>query len=64
MGDRKKPVVCLGILVADLFGRPVLSIPATGRLVLVDEMCLHTGGCACNSATALARLDVPIELIG
>jgi sugar/nucleoside kinase (ribokinase family) len=64
MGETKKPIVCLGILVADLIGRPVRYIPEPGRLALVDEMSLHTGGCACNSATALARLGVPVELIG
>jgi sugar/nucleoside kinase (ribokinase family) len=32
--------------------------------VLVDEMELHTGGCAVNTATALARLGAPVEIIG
>lgn len=59
-----KPVVCLGILVADVVARPLHSLPAPGRLVLVDEMRLHTGGCAVNAATALARLAVPVEVIG
>jgi sugar/nucleoside kinase (ribokinase family) len=59
-----KSVVCLGILVADLIGRPVRSIPAPGRLALVDEMSLHTGGCACNTGTALARMGIPVEISG
>ena len=59
-----QPVTCLGILVADVVGRPVRSMPAPGRLVLVDEMSLHTGGCALNTATALARLGMPVEVIG
>jgi sugar/nucleoside kinase (ribokinase family) len=33
-------------------------------LVLVDEMSLHTGGCAVNAATALARLGIPVEVVG
>ena len=33
-------------------------------MVLVDEMSLHTGGCAINTATALARLGLPVEVIG
>lgn len=57
-------IVCLGIMVADVVGRPVRSIPAPGRLALVDEMSLHTGGCAINTATALARLGLPVEVIG
>jgi sugar/nucleoside kinase (ribokinase family) len=59
-----KPVVCLGILVADLVGRPLRAVPDPGRLVLVDEMALHTGGCALNAAVGLARLGLPVEVIG
>jgi sugar/nucleoside kinase (ribokinase family) len=59
-----KPIVCLGILVADVAGRPVRTMPDPGRLVLVEEMGLYTGGCAANAATALARLGLPVEVIG
>lgn len=59
-----KPIVCLGIMVADVVGRPLRSIPDPGRLVLVDEMSLHTGGCAINTSTGLARLGLPVEVIG
>jgi len=61
---QKKPIICLGIMVADIIGRPLHTIPEPGRLVLVDEMSLHTGGCAINSATALARIGLPVEVIG
>ena len=61
---KKGPIVCLGIMVADVVGRPVREIPAPGRLVLVDEMGLHTGGCAINAATALARLGLPVDVVG
>ena len=61
---QKKPIICLGIMVADIIGRPLHTIPEPGRLVLVDEMSLHTGGCAINSAIALARLGFPVEVIG
>jgi sugar/nucleoside kinase (ribokinase family) len=61
---KKEPIVCLGIMVADVVGRPLREIPAPGRLVLVDEMGLHTGGCAINSATALARLGLPVDVVG
>jgi sugar/nucleoside kinase (ribokinase family) len=64
MSERGKPVVCLGILVADLVGRPLRAVPEPGRLVLVDEMGLYTGGCATNAGTALARLGIPVELMG
>ena len=61
---KSKPVLCLGIMVADVVGRPLRAVPDPGRLVLVDEMSLHTGGCAINAATALARLNLPVEVIG
>ena len=60
----KKPIVCLGILVADMIGRPVQSVPAPGRLTLVDEMGLYTGGCAVNSASALALMGLPVKVLG
>ncbi|MGD2146615.1 MAG: sugar kinase [Anaerolineae bacterium] len=59
-----RPIVCLGIMVADVVGRPLRAVPEAGRLVLVDEMSLHTGGCAVNTATGLARLGLPVEVIG
>lgn len=64
MSTEKGPIICLGILVADVVGRPVRSIPDPGRLALVDEMSLHTGGCAVNSASALALFGIPVEVIG
>jgi len=62
--DKKNPVVCLGIMVADIVGRPVKSFPDAGKLVLVDDMGLHTGGCAANAAIGLAKLGIPVEVIG
>jgi sugar/nucleoside kinase (ribokinase family) len=57
-------VVCLGILVADVVARPVTRYPDRGRLVLVDQMELHSGGCAANTGIALARLGVSTAVIG
>lgn len=62
--NNNKPIICLGILVADIVGRPLRVVPDLGKLALVDEMSLHTGGCAINTATALARLGLPVEVIG
>jgi sugar/nucleoside kinase (ribokinase family) len=39
-------------------------VPDPGRLVLVDEMGLYTGGCAVNAASVLAALGLPVEVIG
>jgi sugar/nucleoside kinase (ribokinase family) len=57
-------VVCLGILVADVVGKPVDKWPGRGELELVDRMELHTGGCAANTGIALAKIGVDVAVIG
>lgn len=57
-------VVCLGILVADCVGKPIEGMPERGKLALVDNMELHTGGCASNTGTALAKIGIDAAIIG
>jgi sugar/nucleoside kinase (ribokinase family) len=57
-------VACVGIFVADALAKPIDRFPERGRLELFDTLALHTGGCANNTATALARLGVPVCAIG
>lgn len=57
-------VACLGILVADLLGRPIDKLPPRGRLGLVEQMTLQVGGCAANTAIDLARLGVETAVLG
>ncbi|MGZ4381002.1 MAG: carbohydrate kinase family protein [Gaiellaceae bacterium] len=57
-------VVCLGILVADAVARPVDAPPLRGKLSVVDELTLHGGGCALNTASGLARLGLRVEVAG
>jgi sugar/nucleoside kinase (ribokinase family) len=57
-------VVCLGILVADVIARPVDRLPERGTLALVDEIRVHGGGCALNTASALARLGLRAAAAG
>jgi sugar/nucleoside kinase (ribokinase family) len=57
-------VVCLGILVADAIARPVDKLPPGGALKLVDEISLHGGGCALNTASALVRLGLTASVVG
>jgi sugar/nucleoside kinase (ribokinase family) len=57
-------VVCLGILVADVIARPVDRLPERGTLALVDEIGVHGGGCALNTASALARLGLRAAAAG
>lgn len=56
-------VVCLGILVADVIARPVDELPH-GAVSLMDEVSLHGGGCALNTATGLARLGLSVAVVG
>lgn len=57
-------VVCLGILVADVIARPVDDLPAAGSLGLVDEIGVHGGGCALNTASALVTLGLDAAVVG
>jgi sugar/nucleoside kinase (ribokinase family) len=57
-------VVCLGILVADAIARPVNDVPPRGALQLVDEISLHGGGCALNTASVLVRLGLEAAVVG
>jgi sugar/nucleoside kinase (ribokinase family) len=57
-------VVCLGILVADVIARPVDELPASGSLGLVDEIGVHGGGCALNTASALVALGLDASVVG
>lgn len=57
-------VVCTGILVADIWGRPIDSQPEHGRLMLVDEIGIGVGGCAANTGLGLAKLGVDTAIIG
>jgi len=57
-------IVCVGIMVADALGRPIDDVPEKGRLQLFDHMELHTGGCAVNTATAVARMGLSSAVIG
>jgi sugar/nucleoside kinase (ribokinase family) len=57
-------VVCVGILVADIFASPIDSLPAAGELRLVDLYVLSAGGCAANTAACLRRLGSKVRVVG
>lgn len=57
-------VVCLGILVADVYGKPVDDWPERGRLSVVDEMGIGLGGCAANTGLCLVKLGVDTAIMG
>ena len=56
--------ICLGILVADVIGRPIESVPAPGALALVESISPHIGGCAANTGIGLHRLGVETAIVG
>lgn len=56
--------MCLGVLVAELIGGPIDSMPDSGGLALVDNMGLYSGGGAVNTSSALAKLGLRVEIIG
>lgn len=57
-------VLSLGIFVVDVLGRPIDTFPEKGKLVLFDELEIHAGGCANNTAIALARLGISAGAMG
>jgi sugar/nucleoside kinase (ribokinase family) len=57
-------VTCVGIVVADVVGKPIDALPPRGRLALVERMELHSGGCAANTGIGLAKLGIDTALIG
>ena len=57
-------VTCIGLLVADVVGKPIDSLPEKGKLQRVERMELHTGGCAANTGISLAKLGVQTAVIG
>jgi sugar/nucleoside kinase (ribokinase family) len=57
-------ITCVGILVADLVGKPVDKYPERGKLVLIDQLELHSGGCAANTGVDLAKIGIDTSIIG
>lgn len=57
-------VVCLGNICADAIGRPIDSIGEKGKIIRVEQLELHTGGCATNSAIDLAKIGVKVAIAG
>jgi len=60
----RPPVLCVGILVADVFVPPLERLPAAGELLATDDFLLQPGGCAANTAIALGKLGVRAAVCG
>lgn len=57
-------VVCIGIVVADVWGRPIDDQPEHGRLMLVDQIGIGIGGCAANTGLGLVKMGVDTAIVG
>lgn len=57
-------VACVGIIVADNVLRTVRKVPDQGKLELVDELQLFSGGCAVNAGIDLAKIGMNVAVIG
>lgn len=57
-------VACVGIFVADAIAKTVDELPAKGKLDLVDQLDLYTGGCAVNSGIAMAKIGLNTAVLG
>ena len=56
-------IICVGNVVVDAVGVYVDTIPEEGSLALFDRVEMHLGGCANNTALALAKLGLKVGLI-
>jgi sugar/nucleoside kinase (ribokinase family) len=57
-------VLCIGILVADIFVPRLDRLPEAGELVATDDFLIAAGGCAANVAVALGKLGVQAGVSG
>lgn len=64
MAGKDFEVVCCGLSVVDVFGKPIDSIPEKGKLAVFDTMEMHSGGCAVNTANALGKMGIATAVIG
>lgn len=59
-----RKVLCLGILVADIIGRPIDKYPARGTLQLLESITSHVGGCAANTGIGMQTMGVQTLVAG
>jgi sugar/nucleoside kinase (ribokinase family) len=59
-----KQILCIGDMCADIFASPLAHLPSPGELMLTDEIAVHPGGNALNTAIALRRLGLPAAIAG
>ncbi len=64
MNNSTPGAVCVGILVADVIGRPIDAVPPRGALQLVPSISPHIGGCGANTGIGLQTLGIETRVVG
>lgn len=59
-----KDVVSIGILVADVISKPMISLPEKGKLMPIESITLHSGGCALSSAVDMSKIGLDTAVVG
>ena len=57
-------ITVAGTVVVDVPAHPVAEMPERGRLAAVDRIDVYVGGAVANTGMALARLGVPVGVVG
>ncbi len=57
-------IAIAGTVVVDVPAHPVAEMPERGRLAAVDRIDVNVGGAVANTGMALARLGVPVGVVG
>ena len=61
---REINVACLGMLVLDVFGKPIDRFPAKGTSEYFDTLEIHPGGCTYNTGVDAGWLGVRVRVLG
>jgi sugar/nucleoside kinase (ribokinase family) len=59
-----KDVVSIGILVADVISKPLTELPVKGKLMPIESITLHSGGCALSSAVDMSIIGLDTAVVG
>ncbi len=57
-------VVCLGIQIVDILGRPVEKVPEGQNVALLDEIRITVAGTAGGTSVDLAKLGAEVYAMG
>ena len=57
-------VVCLGVHILDILGRPVTTIPPGQHSILIDEIRATAAGTAAGTSVDLAKMGIKVRNVG